>query len=136
MNDDAGINALLNPTVPLTPGLQPVNVSINNFGNNVINSANIEWSVAGVLQTPVPFTGPLPTGGNTSVSLGNFNFPPNPTLYRFWTSQPNGVNDPRNNNDTFQITLCGALAGGTYTVGTPTSDFPTINDMITALYSC
>jgi hypothetical protein len=136
VNDDAGISALLNPTAPLTPGLQPVNVSINNFGNNVINSANIEWSVAGVLQTPVPFTGPLAAGGNTSVSLGNFNFPPNPTLYRFWTSQPNGVNDPRNNNDTFQITLCGALAAGTYTVGSPTSDFPTISDMMTALYSC
>ena len=136
VNDDAGINALLNPTAPLTPGLQPVNVSINNFGNNVINSANIEWSVAGVLQTPVPFTGPLAVGGNTSVSLGNFNFPPNPTLYRFWTSQPNAVNDPRNNNDTFQITLCGALAAGTYTVGTPTSDFPTISAMLTALYSC
>jgi hypothetical protein len=136
INDDAGISALVSPALPLVPGNQPVQVTLRNFGGNVINSANIEWSVAGVLQTPTPFTGPLATGATTNVNLGNYNFPATPTLYKFWSSQPNGNVDGRLNNDTLQVTLCGSLAAGTYTVGTPTSDFPTINDMMSALYSC
>lgn len=136
VNDDAGVSALNSPTAPLTPGTQAVQVTINNYGSNVINSATVEWSAGGVLQTPTPFTGPLVVGANTTVNLGTYNFPAAPTLYRFWTSQPNGVTDGRFTNDTFQVTLCGALPAGTYTVGTPTSDFPTITSMMAALYAC
>jgi hypothetical protein len=136
ISNDAGISALVSPAVPLVPGNQPVQVTLRNFGGNVINSANIEWSAGGVLQTPTPYTGPLAVGASTNVNLGNFNFPVTPTLYRFWSSQPNNAVDGRLNNDTLEVTLCGSLAAGTYTVGTPTSDFPTIADMMTALYSC
>ncbi|NDA64980.1 MAG: DUF4105 domain-containing protein, partial [Chitinophagia bacterium] len=51
-------------------------------------------------QTTFPFTGPLLAGATTPVNLGNYNFPATPTLCRFWTSQPNGANDPVNSNDT------------------------------------
>ena len=136
VNNDVGISTLNTPFAPLSPGLQPVQVTINNYGANVINSANVEWSAGGILQTPASFTGPLVAGSTSTVNLGNFNFPVNPTLYRFWTNLPNGNVDGRVSNDTFQITLCGALAAGVYTVGTPTSDFPTIADMMSAIYSC
>jgi trimeric autotransporter adhesin len=136
VNDDAGISALITPTAPLTPGLQPVDVVLNNYGSNVINNATVEWSAGGVLQPSVPYTGPLAPGANTTVSLGNYNFPAAPTTYRFWSSQPNSVLDGRTINDTFEVTLCGALPAGTYTVGTAASDFPTIQNMIDALYSC
>lgn len=136
VNDDAGISALISPTAPLTPGLQPVDVVLNNYGNNVINNALVEWSAGGVLQPSVPYTGPLAPGANTTVSLGNYNFPAAPTTYRFWSSQPNSVLDGRTINDTLEVTLCGALPAGTYTVGTAASDFPTIQNMMNALYSC
>lgn len=136
INDDAGVAGITSPAVPLTPGNQAVNVILNNFGGNTVNTVNLEWSAAGVFQGTTAYSTPLAAGANTNVNLGNYNFPNNPTLYKFWTSLPNGVVDNRQSNDTFQITLCGGLAGGTYTVGTPTSNFPTINDMMTALYSC
>lgn len=134
-NDDAGVSAINTPNSPLIPGFLQVQVNLQNFGINNLNTATVEWSANGIMQASGSYVGSLPSAGTAPINLGVYNFPPTPTFCKFWTSMPNGVADPNNTNDTIEVVLCAGL-NGTYTVGSPTSDFLTIKDMIDALHSC
>lgn len=138
--NDAGVIGFDAPTAP-TVGSNTVVARVRNFGNNVINSVDVNWSVDGVLQTPVTYnTAPIDTtggaGSNTAaVTLGTFPFVAN-TLHRFkaWTSMPNSVADTILVNDsTAKIFRTPALSGS-FTVGT-TGDFVSITEAISVLNS-
>ncbi len=135
--NNAGITAMLSPVLGAVAGSYPVDVTLNNFGNNALNNVTIEWTLNGTAQTPVNFTGPaLAQSTSTTVNLSaSTAFASGLTNLKFWTSNPNGMPDPDNNNDTLETFFCTGLAG-TYTVGTATSDFPTFQDALTALYGC
>ncbi|MCP4440219.1 MAG: T9SS type A sorting domain-containing protein [Aureispira sp.] len=134
-NDDAGILALANPTNPATPGVNNVDFTVQNFGGNAITGVTIEWEVAGVPQTPFTYNPTIPIASGVNVNVGTYNFPGGLTSVKAWTSMPNGVNDQDHNNDTLNAFVCTGLIG-TYTVGTPTSDFPTIADALLTLQDC
>ena len=133
---DAGVTDLLAPLAVIPSGLTPVEVDIKNFGIDTLYNFNVEWTVDGIAQTTFSYIGtPVLPGTSTNVALGSVNFINPNAAVRFWTANPNNSLDQRTSNDTLELNVCKGLSG-TYTVGTPTSDFPTANEAITALSSC
>lgn len=107
----SGINnarslTFLKPTGNYCSGAIPVELMIGNSGTNNINTLQINWTVNGILQTPVNYTSTLvPVGSATgqsfdTVSLGNANLNPGNNQIVAWTSLPNGAPDSQPANDT------------------------------------
>ncbi|MEO0897348.1 MAG: right-handed parallel beta-helix repeat-containing protein [Bacteroidota bacterium] len=115
--NDASVRSVDAPVSPLTPGMQNVELSIENFGLLTLDSVLIDVSVNG---TPLPqfeYKVPVTPGGvNTNVSVGMFNFPAGTSTIRAWTSMPNGVMDEDTSNDTLEVSVCSGLIGN-YTIG-------------------
>ncbi len=135
--DNAGISAMVSPVLGSAAGSYAVDVTLENYGGNTLNAVDIEWEINGVAQTAVSYAGtPLAPFTNTNVNLSaSTAFPTGLTSLKFWTSMPNGIADSDVGNDTLEAFFCTGLVG-TYTVGTPTSDFPTINAAEAALNGC
>jgi len=134
--NDAGVASLVNPVLPTAGGFTPLDVEVANYGVTALNTFTVEWEVDGIPQPAVAYTGlPLGIGESAVVNLANLNLPASTTNLKFWTTMPNGVVDEDFTNDTLNIDLCPGLAG-TYSVGHPSSDFPTVDDALQALTSC
>ena len=108
-NNDAGV-ATVDVNNLTCPGPAQPSVAIKNFGQNTINTVDVEWSVNGAPQPGITFTGLLDVVGGSSsdtaqITLPAFNFPAGPSIVKVWTSQPNGVADPLNLNDTFTVVV-------------------------------
>ncbi len=115
--NDGGV-ATSDSVQSVCPGSYPVNVTVQNFGTNKIDSVLVNWRVDGILQTPVWYKSPLDTiGGSGSsfgvVTLGNFSFLANTNhLLVAWTSLPNNTIDTSTYNDTLtSIMKLGAPTG-------------------------
>lgn len=131
--DDAGITAIVNPTIPLSTGVQNIDVELKNIGINDLNSVDIQWEIDGVLQTPTAWTsGPLVPNGTTTVTLGSYNFPNGFTSLKAWTEMPNATMDNYMLNDTSEVLLCTAIQG-TFTVGGAGADFVDLTSAVSAL---
>jgi hypothetical protein len=108
--NDAGV-ASTPPTAASCPGSVPIQVTIQNFGTNVIDSVDVAWSINGTAQPTFSYNQTLDTIGGTGnataqVTLGNFNFTTgvNYNLVAY-TLNPNGVADTSTFNDTLRATL-------------------------------
>lgn len=105
VTDDAGIAAIDSPNIPscTTPDVW---VKLINEGANALTSATINWSVNGLLQSPLAWTGNLASFGGVSspIWIGSHNFSPG-DLLRVWTSDPNGVVDGYEENDTLEFAI-------------------------------
>src|SRR5690554_151465 len=124
----------------LCAGNQNVDVTIQNYGLNQIDSLNVFWEVDGVLQSPIQHLGLIDTinGNNPSevtVSLGSHNFQ-TPTTLKVYTDLPNGQIDTINMNDTLELLVKPAMSGN-YTVDTTmaasATNFTDITSMTAAL---
>ncbi|HOI01139.1 MAG TPA: hypothetical protein PLE85_11455, partial [Bacteroidales bacterium] len=136
--NDAGIWAFTSPQSPALPGNETVKVLLRNFGTDTLNSATVNWSVNGIAQTSVPWTGMLmPQGDTATVTLGTYNFPLGAHTIKSWSTLPNSVADTINQNDTASMSLyvCNLLSG-VYTVGDTTADYLTISDAVGAVGAC
>ncbi len=134
--NDAGVATLVSPSLPITAGFSSIEVNVRNYGTNILTSFDVSWQINGNTPISTTYTGfPIPVGGNADMILANVNLPANTTQLKFWTENPNGVVDERFENDTLEVNLCAGLAG-TYTLGAPNSDFPTMDDAIAALEEC
>ncbi len=118
---DAALNKVLINT-PFCAGLQNVSAIISNNGIARIDSLMINWTVNGVLQTPINYQTLLDTigsvAGNTdTVLLTNYNFASGLGVnFVAWVSAPNGTTpDAFPPNDTSSAYAGGALVGN-YTV--------------------
>jgi hypothetical protein len=136
--NDAGISALESPK-DFCAGTHDIKATLQNFGINQITSATINWKLNGVPQTPVSWTGLLDTLNSTTrkttVTLGSQNFVSGiPYTFEIWTSNPNGVPDTSNVNDTLRVTRKAAMAG-TFTIGGASPDYPTIAAAIADLHA-
>ncbi|MFN4298301.1 MAG: hypothetical protein ACK4EX_01085 [Thermaurantimonas sp.] len=65
--NDAGVASIDSPQV-FCPGIRNVRATIANYGNNVINNVTVNWSVNGMLQTPVTVNTPIDTLGGSGAS--------------------------------------------------------------------
>ena len=134
--NDAGVADLVNPTLPIVPGFSPVEVTVRNYGTNILNTFDVTWQIDNGTPISTTYTGaPIPVGGSTNMILANLNLPAATTSLIFWTSNPNGTMDERTSNDTLEVDVCPGLAG-VYTVGHPTADFPTLGEALDALKDC
>jgi hypothetical protein len=132
--DDAGINGLVSP-VNFCSGTYDIKVNLRNYGTNTLNNVTINWSFDGVLQTPIAYNTPMPTLSEVEITLGSRTFASGVTYpLVVWTTQPNGVNDSFNPNDTLRRNLKAAMSG-TFTIGGASPDYPSfaaaIGDMVT-----
>lgn len=128
--------AVMQPTGPVTAGLQNLVVMVQNQGSNTISSFSISYclnanpvitqSWSGTLY-PCDTVSVIFTGSN-QVYIGNSN---NFTIY---TSDPNTTVDNNPDNDTLRIILNPAL-NGSYTIGPTGADYSSFADAINALHS-
>lgn len=133
---DAAVTGIQSPGAPYFAGSpNAVSVLVTNFGTQLINSLTLNYQYGnrpivsesfGATQASFgvagyTFTAPLtfPTSGDSSL--------------RIWLSQVNGSPDANANNDTLSRFICLPLAGPIYTVGTASSDFPSLQAAIDRL---
>ena len=134
--NNAGITAMTSP-VDFCAGTYPVIVNLTNAGFNQITSATINWTLNGVPQTPVNWTGLLDTLNattrNTLVTLTTMAFASGvPYTFVVSSSMPNGVPDTVTINDVLTITKKASLSG-TFTIGGATPDYATIGAAVADL---
>jgi hypothetical protein len=97
-----------------------ITVRLHNKGLKDLTSATIYWTLNGNSPTSFPWTGNLPWDLTTSVNLGNYTSRTGDfDTIKVWVSQPNGVANAQNVNDTIIIMPygCSSSMAGVYTVG-------------------
>jgi hypothetical protein len=113
--DNAGVTSLVTPnsTPFCSNSTREVSVSVKNLGSNTLNTANVNWSVNGTLQTPVTLPASLANYLDSAVVvLGNVTFPTTaPLQIKAWTSMPNGVADTKPVDDTLTTSAAASLQG-------------------------
>ncbi len=131
---DAELLAIANPSLPFSPGLQPVQLLIRNSGQTALTSVSIGWEVNNITQTASNWTGTVETGDSVLVDLEDFNFEAG-TFYEIkaWTSSPNGGVDDDTSSDTITVSELYAGVSGTFTIGGDTPDFASFGDAVEAL---
>jgi pectin methylesterase-like acyl-CoA thioesterase len=137
---DAGIAQIVSPAGPVVANA-PFNVivSVKNWGVDTLSNAVINWSVDGVLQSPVMFTGALLQDSISSpVLIGSLSLSAGFHLLKVWSDQPNNLTDLNHGNDTskFSITACAGPMNGNYTIGASNADFPNFSDALLTLVQC
>ncbi|MBL4656961.1 MAG: hypothetical protein JKX73_03095, partial [Flavobacteriales bacterium] len=132
--DDAGVTAI-NQALTYCIDNDSVYVTIKNFGTTILTSAQVNWTVNSVLQTPFAWTGSLAQGTSAgSFSVGFYNF----TLggqydVSAWTSLPNGNVEGLTHNDQSDLNNIYQAMSGTYTIGGSTPDYATFGAAVTDL---
>jgi hypothetical protein len=134
---DAGMLSITSPITPNSPGLQPIEAVLMNFGTTTLTSATLGYSVDGVSGTPYAWTGSLANLATDTVTLGSVNLATGIHQIKVWSSAPNSQVDSFALNDTAVKTVvtCNLLSG-TYTIGGLGANYPTIGDAVLAMSSC
>ncbi len=137
---DVGISQIIEPTGTAIAGTNPVRIFLKNHGTDTITKATINYTYNGQSRPPYIWTGTiLPYLSSNAITLGNELMSPGSYSVKAWASMPNDSADQNPNNDTAVSSgfVCLNVLNGTYTVGnSPTADFPTITDAITAVTQC
>jgi gliding motility-associated-like protein len=100
---DAGIYKFTTPRDSFCPGIQFVNVQLENFGHLVLDSAEINWTINGNMQKAVHWKGKIQPDSSISVLLGQFLTASKIEAIRAWTIKPNGIFDSVPENDSAKI---------------------------------
>lgn len=133
--DNLAVDALLQPTVPATAGLQDIVVRVKNKGNNPISSFNVSYSHNGGTPHTMAYSGsPLNVcdtvsfvfTGSDQINLVNANY------IDVYVTDPNGTTDGNPTDDTLKAILFIPL-NGNYTIGGAGADFANFAEATTAL---
>lgn len=110
--NNAGAISFITPSPSFCAGQQSISLSINNAGINDITGLELHWTVNGVPQPVVNYTGTLVPGSGSSgknvdtVILGNVSISnSSPSVIKAWVALPNGFADIINVNDTIQLSF-------------------------------
>ena len=96
--NDAGITEIISPVgVACSNDISP-EVVLKNFGNNALNTVNINYQTTGGIQT-FNWVGNLTTGQTEIVNLPLITSNNGNTLLTIYTSDPNGLVDDDSSND-------------------------------------
>ncbi len=115
---DVAFNSVNVTAAPYLASTQPVTATIRNAGSTTITSATINWTINGVPQTPVPFTGSLGAGAvSAPIALGSLAVAQG-TIYTIsaTVSNPNSLVDAFTTNNSASARTASALPGGVYTI--------------------
>jgi hypothetical protein len=137
----AALTAIVSPIRGQTMGTitTPIEIFLRNKGDSALISATIYWSINGVIQPqPYSWTGNLLWEFEELISLENYM----PRMESYdtilvWVNNPNGIIDPRQEDDTLSIITygCATNMSGTYTVGQGGA-FATMEDALNILSLC
>ncbi|MBO9703531.1 MAG: right-handed parallel beta-helix repeat-containing protein [Sporocytophaga sp.] len=131
---DASILEIAQPVIPITSGSQEVKIILYNNGAETLNSADINWSVNGILQSEIKWSGTLNSQVNTSVNLGIYEFQGRESYnIKVWVSSPNSSEDAEHSNDTIYRKNISPALSGIYTIGGTDGDFPNFTQATEAL---
>jgi hypothetical protein len=140
---DAGVIAINTPVSPVTPGSQPVSVTLKNFGTATLTSATIGWSVNGAAQPDYTWNGTLNSlqASASPVAIGNYNFPTGTFILKVWSKNPNGTTDALAVNDTtiLRVVSCASLTGNftvNKNIAASATNFQSLTDVAVRLSSC
>jgi len=136
---DLRIDALISPQPPVASGsIQLPVLDVFNQGVNAITDATVNISLNNGTPMSYNWTGNLaPATGAQFTFLNPVTMPASGAVeIRAWISSVNGQGPDQNTaNDSIQRNFCLAIPTGTYTVGTPSSDFTTLQAALEAV-SC
>ena len=114
---DAAILSIDSPQLGFCAGTRDIYANLFNAGIDSLKSVTINWSLDGVTQTSISWTGALGIFGSSEIKLGTKTFTSGSVkTIKVWTSNPNGVADSNANNDTVQNSVSPGLSG-TNTIG-------------------
>lgn len=114
----------------------PVRVWLQNQGQTALSSLQLSYQLGSGPVVNQSFSGNLAFLDSTLFAFtDSISIPASGSLrLSVWCAQPNGQSDFNTANDTLIINFCTPLATGTYTVGSTSSDFPTMNGLLDRLY--
>ncbi len=132
------VNRITEPEY-ICPGTYPLKAEIQNTGSTPVNSMEVQWTLNGILQTPVQWNNTLDTIGgagsdkaiitlhnNVSVTANS------PVSIKAWGALPNGISVRVMPGDTLGDIIRSGLSGA-YTVGGANPDFGSFSDAVNAL---
>jgi hypothetical protein len=99
------------------PGPGNIYAIVANNGTNQINSLTLDWSIDGISQSTVSYTGTIDTLTQDTILLGSYNFSGVDFDLDIATSSPNGQTDPYSFNDSLFVQDIPLSMTGTYTIG-------------------
>lgn len=115
--NNAGVDSVFVPVTPFCSGPTTISARVHNFGSNIINNVGVNWSIDGVLQTPIDISTAIDmenstAGPNAIVALGTVNFDFNVAkVIKAWTNMPNSVADTKPVNDSTTKTITATQQG-------------------------
>lgn len=141
---DAGVPSISSPTGTQITGVPTaVEVYLKNWGTDTLISADIQYSVNGIVQGTFPWTGWLTEDMVAGpINIGNATFVDGSNELKVWSTNPNVGVDLNNINDTAIVNLysCQSLLSGTYTIDssfvTGGTNFHSFEDALLALTNC
>ena len=140
-SNSVAIEEFASPTAgATTSGVQPVQVVIRNQGLIDLTSCIVGYSVDGVLQDTVHWTGLLPADFVDTIDFGTINILPN-NIYELtaWVSTPNGVYDSAYYDDTLTISTIactGAMTGVVRVDPSGNGDATSLSSALYAVKNC
>ncbi len=107
LSDDAGVTQLLNPSnTSSCVGSEDIILRIKNFGQGLLESITIQWSMGGIPQTPMTPILNLGAGQSIDINMGSYNYSTDGTIILIAnTSLPNGMPDSYLINDTLSFLI-------------------------------
>lgn len=127
---------ITSPPAVVTGGTPyPVTIRFKNVGTDTLRTATVAYQFGANAPVTAAFAGVVaPFDTATYTFTANLTVPVGVSgVLTAYTSGPNGAVDPTPANDTFSMVLCQPIVGGTYTVGSPTSNFPSLSDLVDVL---
>ncbi len=102
---DAGLESFINIPDTICSGINPVTVSLKNFGPNTLDEAKINWKVNNVVQATFSWNGSLSVNSSANVTIGSYLFQTGITydIVAYVSDVNNGI-DTVPGNDTIQKT--------------------------------
>lgn len=137
--NDAGIVGISPMGTVFTTSPTNMFVDVKNYGLDSLVKTSIGWMVDTTFISNTNWTGLLYKDSvDYNHAIGNYTFTNGPHIVKAWTSLPNDSVDLHAFNDTLTMNVygCPSSLSGTYTLGSPTSDFPTFNDALNTLQNC
>lgn len=132
--NDAGIDSVVGMIHNLTNTTMTIKGILQNHGTAALTNVQIYYSVNGVVQPVMNWSGNLASGATIQINFPvAFTFTAAQSNLKIWTKLPNGVADCNNYNDTAKFFKISGPLCGIYTVGGLNPDFNSIADAVFAL---
>lgn len=134
---DVQAQAIVSPSGALTIGQTfQISMQLYNRGANSLTSATVGYQINNNPAVTEAWTGNLAALTGSLHTFSTTAVVPSSSTFtmKVWVTNANGAGaDGNPQNDTLTTQFCVALAGGTYTIGGTSANFPSITEAVSAL---